>query len=403
MSFSEERSFDQLIVDLVDGVKTPHQNKDQRNKSIYLGFHGVHGGEGTTLDEQGKIHGDITRECVRQIVANIQAQLYLSDEHSRWIKQMISVIRTKIPCDLESLTEELKNNGFLSVEVENPRGLINLAFTMLREKPSVKFQSSGERTFVCPKSSKDMIGRVKSEFQKTVGKYGACSLSGICIRSGLTAGKENKRFVSQVIETVETAEFLTDEWVTCDPGYKDRLTKRLERVFSVYRSVEVKTLYQVMARSLRQIKETVKSSPEFKAFGFGNLQAINEERIKEGKEPLNRKPFLGESQMKMAFDLDVFTLFVARINGLEIVSTDSGTFVVASSRILADESPSPVVMKTISLLNSKKDKKLRESEIRDSANLTEKEWYSFITASNFSPYISRVHRGTYKTLGELFG
>lgn len=399
-----ETTFDALMRQLVADVKTPHQQKDERNKSIFSGFHGLSGGAGTTLDEQGRAHGNLTKECVRQVIANIQAQLYLGDDDKGFVRQMVAEINSALPCSLDALTADLVERGYLSKGIQEPKGLLSLAFQMVKSPEKLRFQNLDGTWFVSTRANGTLVNKVRSETQKIVGKYGICSVSGIITRLGLTNNASNRKFVLDVMAATNSITFLDDEgeWLTCDPGYTDRLTRRLRSVFSIYRCVDVETLYRVMARSLRQIKEPCRKSPEYKAFGFGSLKAMNEEREKENLPALNRKPFLNESNMKMAFSVDVFEAYLRTFPGLRLETTGRGTQAVADAPLASEDELSETIVKVIDLLDRHEGDPLRETEIKELAQLDTHAWYRFITASNFSPLISRVKRGTYQTLGEVF-
>lgn len=401
MNTQHTSTIDQILFRLLDNADVPHRGKMERNKSIFRSFHGLDGGPGTTLEEQGEANGGLTRECVRQIVNNIQAQFFLSQEEKAQAQTLVEIVEGRIPCELAELSNELKHKGLISPDLSSPEGVINLCMSIMKLKPKARYQDVNGVVYAVPYGQPGLVKKIQSEAIKVVGGFGACSIESVVSRID-HLGPGSEAFVRSVLNASMPVTWLDDseDWFTTATDYKNCFARRIESVFSVYEEVHVEALYRVMARSLRQIKVSAKASPEYEAFGRGALKAINEKRAAEGKEPLLRKPSVKESEMRMAFDINVFKALLRTISGVALVGDIKDT--VRGSGFGFDASgPSVVERKVIKALSKAGEAGMRESEIKAAAGLGDKEWYGFIAASNFSPLLSRAGRGRYKLVGKL--
>jgi hypothetical protein len=394
-------TIDKILFSLLDGANVPHKSKESRNKAIFRDFHGLGGGEGTTLEEQGESNGGLTRECVRQVVNNIQAQFFLDQKEKAMGQRLIDIVRNRIPCALSSLRDELISESLISESIESPEGVLNLCMSVMKVKPIARYQNVNGTTYVVPHDKPGLIKKVQSEALKVVGGFGACSIESVVSRLG-KYGDCSPVFVKGVLDSALPITWLDEgeKWFTTGTDYTNCFVRRIETVFSVYESVPVETLYRVMARSLRQIKINSKTSPEYKSFGMGALGEINEARASDGKELLKRKPSIKESKMRMAFDISVFKSLLKTMPGVALVGSNQDEVTVRAFS-LASNGPSTVEKKILKTLSNSEEKSMRESDIKTSAGLNDKEWYGFIAASNFSPLLSRVDRGQYKLIGQL--
>lgn len=395
-------TIDQIMNGLLDNVSVPHKHKEVRNKAIFRDFHGMNGGSGTTLEEQGTVHGGLTRECVRQVVNNVRAQFFLGTEEKAAVSKALDIMRASTPCEVTVIAEALHEKGLLSTSIDQPQGLLELCAQVMKEKSGHRFPEVGGRVFAVKKGGPDLIKRIRSEANKVVSSFGMVSVSGLKVRIEELSGRQDADFIRSVISSHEDFQFITDEWIAGSEIEDSCLARRVGTAFSVYKSVPMDVMYRVSARSLRQIKVPEGSTPEFKAFGSSSLDDLNKDREKKGLKPILRRPSVREQDMKMAFPQSVFECYLAAMPGIAVTKVDGKPYAFRSdSRKPAESSASDIEKLLLKAIRDSGKTELQEHEILKAANFSKKQWYSFMMACNFSPVISRVSRGQYRLLGQV--
>jgi len=395
-------TIDQIMSGLLGNASVPHKHKEVRNKAIFRDFHGMNGGSGTTLEEQGTVHGGLTRECVRQVVNNIRAQFFLGPKEKAVVTKALDVVRASAPCHIGVIAETLHSKGLLSESIDQPQGLIELCGQVMKEKSAYRFPEVNGSVFAVKKGGPDLIKRIRSEANKVISSFGMVSISGLKVRVDDLSGRQDLDFIRSVVLAHDDLQFITEEWIAGSDIEDSCLARRIGTAFSVYKTVPLDALYRVSARSLRQIKVPEGNTPEFKAFGSSSLEELNKDRKEKGLKPILRRPSVREQDMKMAFPLSVFEEYIDAMPGVGVTKIDGKPYAFRWDGFSPSESSaSDIEKQLLKAIRDSGKKELQEHEIRKAANFNDKQWYSFMMACNYSPVISRVSRGQYRLLGQV--
>lgn len=401
---STTMTIDQIFLTLLEKTSCTHKQKTKRNRSIFHGFYGLSGGPGTTLEEQGKLHGRITREAVRLTIESMQVQFFLRKEEKAVVARALAILNSCAPCDISVAAERMQSEGVLSEGIDNPKGIMDLGAALMKEGMGVRFKNVNGRYFVIGTEGDDPIKRIRGEASKAIRTFGMVSIEGIQARLKNIGVNVDDALIVSFLDAHEEFLFVNDDrlWVTSSDIENTSLGRRLQTVFSLYRSVCLDDLYRACARSIRMVKlNSHKGTPEHRVFYVPSVKEINDQREKEGLGPVRRRPSVSEGRMKMAFPVSVFRDYLDLFPWLSVFKMEADRYEVA--RVGEIEKPDrdgiEIERRIVDAIYQSGRKQLNDHQIREAANISESECYTYMMVCNRSPVITRVQRGKYKLIG----
>lgn len=380
-------NFDDTFLDIVNSIPLKEKTEKSkatanRNKTIFLRYTGLNGKGSETLEGIGRSYG-LTRECIRQIVGRLDKKVVIDENVTDIVKQLINMIDLNSPIESKVLSEIAHSKKMLrSTEYD----LVNPALyfaSKLEIDLNCELEKLNGSLFLLPKNYEIKPSQIISEAAKVVNRYGVCSIESLIVRFELENNSSIWNYVQSSVESTGGC-----VWIDGDKNYfyldrerTNRMDRRLEQIFSVYKSVNIEKLYQALARSLRQATDGCEKSPEYKAF-------VGEEKVKGHQSEKNRRMAIDESLLKNYLVAKGYK--VSRHN---VVSVNKD--------IETEHKPLPLEINVIDILKTQPKGQLREIDIENKLSIEpkSKEHFSFVTTTYYSSLMIRSDRGILELLG----
>ena len=345
-------------------------SKTDRNVQITISYMGLDGKGGRKggfpMSAVGKPYG-LTREMIRQINAKVDKEAKSSIHDMHRLKQSQAIVESMLPAEARDIEIELKKQGITRTEFR-VEGIVN-ALNMFGIKNSIYkiVEQKRGRFVVANEKQADWPSLVMSEAGWYVGHNGACNVDDLA--SQLSGQKESRtRFVKGVIRCRAEDDMV---WVNEGKGWfyftkvkRNRVIKRVRKMFSACESVQIEELREGIRRSFAKDKTDKYILLEAEVM-IGLLEASGEFLVETG----------GIVKANNLYDMES-----------ELRPFEKGIV----DRIL--KSPIGTVRE------GELEKDMVYGEGKSQADIN-KDKYSFSVALNFCPVIKRMKRGVYGLVG----
>lgn len=381
-------NLDDAFLDVVNSIPLKEKTEKSkatadRNKTIFLRYTGLNGKGSETLEGIGKSYG-LTRECIRQIVGRLDKKVEIKDSVVSAVNELISMIDMNSPIESRVLSEIAYSKKMLK---DLDYDLVNPALyfaSKLGVKMNCELEKLNGSLFLLPNGYEIKPNHIISEASKVVNRYGVCSIESLIIRFDLENTTSIWNYIQSSVESTGGCVWIDGEknHFYLDRERTNRMDRRLEQIFSVYKSVNIEKLYQALARSLRQATDGCEQSPEYKAF-------VGEEKVKGHQNEKNRRMAIDEKLLKNYLVAKGYK--VSRHNVVSV-----------NSEIETEYAPLPLELNVIDILKNQPKGQLREIDIENKLSIDpkSKEHFSFVTTTYYSSLMIRADRGILELLGQ---
>lgn len=236
-----------LIQAAVASSKTGYYS--ERNQLIAISYYGFGGNGGCPMEEVGK-NNNLTRESVRQITARVSREISLDNGLAAEIKKVESFISEKLPSSAEAMESLLVLNGYLP-EGYAIEGLFNAIQIFSRGETSLKLIKEKGLRFLVRDDQRSLPRHTLSLVVKAVSKNGAAEISEIASRLTDVPLAERDSLIRSVIRIRPEAQYLCEggAWVYFSNIGRNRLLKRMKKIFSFVESASLDDIMQGVERS----------------------------------------------------------------------------------------------------------------------------------------------------------
>lgn len=380
-------NLDETFLDIVNSIPLKEKTEKSRataarNKTIFLRYTGLNGKGSETLEGIGRSY-NLTRECIRQIVGRLDKKIEIDENVTDLVKELIGMINLNSPIESKVLSEIAHSKKMLK---NREYDLVNPAL-YFASKLDIDLACDLEKVngslFLLPKNYQIKPNQVISEASKVVNRYGVCSIESLIIRFELEDSSSIWNYIQSSIESTGGCVWIDNDknYFYLDRDRTNRMDRRLEQIFSVYKSVNIEKLYQALARSLRQAADGCEKSPEYKAF-------VGEEKTKSHQNEKNRRMAIDETLLKSYLVSKNYK--VSRHNVVSV-----------NKEIDTEHAPLPLELDVIDILKNQPKGQLREIDIENKLSIEakSKEHFSFVTTTYYSSLMIRSDRGILELLG----
>lgn len=326
----------------------------KRNIEIFKMHHGFDGNGGLSMEKTGVNFG-LTRESVRQISDKISSLLKMNKEKIPELKESLRLIFSMMPAKDQRIEEALLQKGLISKDFK-VTGILNAAKIYGVESKDYKIVLINEDKFIVQEKLESTAKNIMSIATKHISHNGAVN-SQILIKEVSGVSNEIKElYIKDLLNSVSTATWLDEKWVHFGSKGLNRFRSRLNKIFTLYKTVHIDTVYKVIKKNWKK----------------------------------------GEVEKTSILPKEVMISYVKADHDLYL----EGNYI--SSRVIQNEKITKMEKLIFDLISSNKKLEMREKELEDAIiNGDTSKKYSFTQALNFSVLFDRKKWGLYGLSGKI--
>lgn len=326
----------------------------RRNIQIYKTHLGLDGLGGLSMEKTGAKYG-LTRESVRQITDKLTSMLKMNKATINELIEAAKVINSIMPACASRVESELHAKNIIKNDFML-EGVLNAADIYGVKIKEHKLVVSNSSRFVVQKKMEDVPKTVMSVATKQISHNGAVNVPLLAKELSGISQEAKESFVQDLANSIDSVVWLNEKWFHFGNKGLNRVANRIDKLFSVYSSVHVETIYKVIKRNWR----------------------------KGAKE-----------NMTSILPKEIMRQFVLLHPDVTVIDE-----VASTSRVYQEKEISPMEKQIFNLISGKDNLEIREKELEDiivDGDLTKK--YAFTQALNFSVLFDRKEWGLYTLAG----
>jgi uncharacterized protein YlzI (FlbEa/FlbD family) len=222
-------------------------NRFKRNIDIFKIHHGLDGNGGLSLQKTGNIYG-LTRESIRQITDKLSSSLNMNKKPVEIFDRCLSIINSMVPCEISRISDRLESEkiikkGFIVDAAINSLVIFNLPLK------ATKIISANEKKYLVQDKFKESAKSIISLATKNVSHNGAVSLA-ILSKEVPGINKYIKEtYIKDLLNSMVSVTWIDEKWVHFSDKGLNRFISRLDKIFSVYDSIKINVVYQIIKRN----------------------------------------------------------------------------------------------------------------------------------------------------------